>query len=839
MNRRAQLAIAGALILAVLAALLSFHRSYSPGPLLEGHQPFNSNCAACHQPWTGVELASTGCVDCHGKLPDSNPHSAIKVSDNTSGVIRGKQIARFHDNLACRSCHSDHIGRSPDLAKISGGNCAWCHQHPSISQVSPHSKDPMLLEGAAFHVFERVFSHQKHLKITIDHLKNPPQPERLTEAEAAALTLLLDSKGQHFECRTCHQVVPASPGQPEQFSFSMAGCAISNCHPSWHDPRIRLTREDPDYELQQTANSPDPQQIRYVAASRFQFVKAIFAHSRGHLRSNCVECHVQMEQSAKPGDYRSKRIANCFGCHAHQPGESAVHVASAIGIFAASSASAASTASPSAMERKVVGCAECHAFHNNYKGGKVVKDFQPKAPTIRPHEPAGLQFTAYTISVHRNLNGSPNVALEKITVRPWWIVLLAFLTMSLIGVAYLNYLPTETPRSPFSAGPQRTPEIPALDDNYQSSVPRVYIVGEAGGTASINLAMRSGREVIGLIANALRIAKRPVEPEVYDIAIIGCGPAGISAGGTAKKNGLNYLALEKTTAASTIRMYPRGKFVQATPIELDEYGWFSMEGDNTKEELVKKWEEMLLKMQLQINEREEVTSVSRAGDSFEIATLPGRRFKARYVMLAIGVRGTPRKLGVAGETADRVFYNLVEPEEFKDKRILVVGGGNAGAEVTQMLANPALRNVVAYSFRDAALGPPVTPENAGKISDLQQSAHITLYPWSQVKELKPGKVVLAPRSGASPKQAQPTDQTTKQHSSRGVFARLLSLFTRRKPDERASESTPTVSQAPDHSLVKLTEPLEIENDFVFAMLGADLPTPFMKSIGIRMTRKGF
>jgi len=301
---------------------------------------------------------------------------------------------------------------------------------------------------------------------------------------------------------------------------------------------------------------------------------------------------------------------------------------------------------------------------------------------------------------------------------------------------------------------------------------------------------------------------------------------------------LSYLALEKATAASTIRTYPRGKFVQATPIELDEYGSFYMQGDRTKEELVEKWEEMLRTMQLQINEREEVASIARTGEAFEIATQAGKRFKAHYVVLAIGVRGTPRKLGVEGETADRVFYNLIEPEEYKDKRILVVGGGNAGAEVTEALADPALRNTVSYSFRDAALGPPVTPENANKISDLQQRARITVYPWSQVKEINPGKVVLTPRAESSRK-SQPADQSARVPARRGLFARLSGLFSRRKAGRSVAEQSSASRQTPDPSVVKLTEPLEIENDYVFAMLGAELPTAFMKSIGIRMTRKGF
>ena len=349
--------------------------------------------------------------------------------------------------------------------------------------------------------------------------------------------------------------------------------------------------------------------------------------------------------------------------------------------------------------------------------------------------------------------------------------------------------------------------------------------------------MRSGRQVIEAIASAIRHDKKPVEPEIYDVAIVGCGPTGISAACSAKTNGLNYLALEKTTAASTIRTYPRGKLVQATPIELDEYGSLYMQGDLTKDEIVEKWAEMLRAMQLQINERQEVTAIDRTSEAFEIATHSGQRFKARYVILAIGIRGTTRKLNMDGETADRVFYNLIEPEEFKDKRILVVGGGNAGAEVTQMLADPALRNTVSYSFRDATLGPPVTPENAEKISDLQQRAQITVYPSSQLKEIKPDKVVIVPRAESSRKQ-QASDQFAQSSARAGILARLASLFAGPKAARPAAE-TPSAPESSNFGVVKLTEPIEIDNDFVFAMLGAELPTAFMKSIGIRMTRKGF
>ncbi len=855
MNRRNRLIVAGIFTLAVLAAVLSLHRSYSPGPLIEGHQSFSANCAACHQPWSGVELASTACVDCHGNLDRNEDHVQVKLDDKDSGLDPGHHLRGFNDQLACLSCHSDHEGRKVDLAATSGTSCASCHAHDSIANVSAHGHT-LRVRWKPLQNFVKEFNHKQHLADTIKHLQEARanaqkmrSPARKQEEERAAAELagVLDRSGQHLNCRSCHLVSAASDEAPENFAIVTGGCTVSTCHSSWQDEDMKLTVAAPMPAPGPSGSPPpEPATIPFVQSVIFRPVNAIFVpHSVGHLRADCTGCHLHIEESVKPRDSQTTEIGKCFNCHAHVAGAPAGQIATLtdrIGPLISSRAEAAEVEVLELPKEKTLNaCADCHAFHSFYRGGRLIKDFPSKAPAIRPHQPPGLELAAYTIAVHGLSNGSPSFALQRTTLRPWWIAILALLTMTMIGVDFLRYLPAEKHREVASnAGPQRTPEIPALDDTYQSSVPGVYVVGEAGQTAGINNAMRSGRQAIEAIASAIQHEKRPVEPEVYDVAIVGCGPSGIGAASSAKSNGLNYLALEKTTAASTIRTYPRGKFVQATPIELDEYGSFYMQGDRTKEELVAKWEEMLHTMQLQIVEHEEVTSISRTGEAFEIATGPGKRFKARYVMLAIGLRGTPRKLDVAGETADRVFYGLADPEEFKDKRILVVGGGNAGTEVTQALANPALRNIVSYSFRDVTLDPLVTPENAGKISDLQQRAQITVYPWSKVKEIKPGKVVLVPMAEPSRRPVpQETGEPTQKSAPPGLFARLAALFGARKEQEHAAETPSAAQPAPDPSVVKLTGPIEIENDFVFAMCGAELPTRFMKSVGIRMTRKGF
>jgi thioredoxin reductase (NADPH) len=232
--------------------------------------------------------------------------------------------------------------------------------------------------------------------------------------------------------------------------------------------------------------------------------------------------------------------------------------------------------------------------------------------------------------------------------------------------------------------------------------------------------MRSGRQVIEAIAAALKRAPLPVDPGVCDVVIVGCGPAGLGATATARAAGLNYVTLEKMTPASTLRAYPRAKFVQATPIDIDEYGSFFLEGDNAREQLIEEWDRIIATLGLKINDREEVIEVAREGERLTVKTARGNVYRARAVVLAIGVRGNARHLNLPGEEPGRVIYMLIEPGEFQNRKIMVLGGGNAGAEVAQALAAPALGNQVGYSFHAHVLSN-VTQENAEKISALQQA----------------------------------------------------------------------------------------------------------------------
>ncbi|MGH8013476.1 MAG: NAD(P)-binding domain-containing protein [Candidatus Binataceae bacterium] len=748
--------IAGGLALAILAfVILAPRHNYMPGPLLAAHAQLGSECSSCHAAWHGPQ--SQGCVNCHGdNFSENNPHGGFDVTEQGQGLIAGKRLTvSAQRNLECLSCHTEHRGHVVNVKVKAAFACTWCHRHPSIKGVAEHEVPKMARNFFVHHLFVESFNHHQH--------------EQLIEAASM-------SRPGGFKCEGCHVVKPVAPGKPDQMSFKWSGCAGSGCHINPQDKYLRMPA---------TVGS-SPVTITYLSLLKIRHINAVFNHSRGHLRHACQECHFEIPASRNPDDTDSLAIKQCFTCHAHQPMPTrtmpAYHNA-----FTPISWRHPAGRSHRRADTRVVACWQCHRFHDY--GVVPLKDYPSSAPKFPPNH----QRATFIVYLPRAGVGHAGLGFYPVPFGFWWLGLLALATAVIGALVWMRYTPAEPVGAESVAGvaPQRTREVPLLDDTYQTSTRHLYVVGEAASTASINLAMRSGRQVIEAIISELKHLKAPVRPDVYDVAIVGCGPAGLGATATAKVSGLNYVTLEKMTPASTLRSYPRAKFVQATPIDIEEYGTFFLEGDNSRENLIKEWEKIIARMGLVINDREEVVDIVRSQDCLVVKTARGHSFAAGCVVLAIGVRGNPRRLGLTGEMPGRVFYNLIEPSEFKGRDILVVGGGNAGSEVAQALAAPELRNRVSYSFRSPVLGN-VTRENAERISALQKSTRLQIHPTTTLKEIKPGKVVLDTLA-ASPMRTTDT----------GGF----------------------------------TYPLEMNNDVIFALIGAELPTGFLKAIGVRMIRR--
>lgn len=193
--------------------------------------------------------------------------------------------------------------------------------------------------------------------------------------------------------------------------------------------------------------------------------------------------------------------------------------------------------------------------------------------------------------------------------------------------------------------------------------------------------------------------------KVFDLLIIGAGPAGLSAAAAAAREGLHYLVIEKGTIADTIRRYPVGRSLFSTPneLEMNEGGLQPVREKPTREELLSHYVHFVLDHDLQINTGEEVLDVElpsqRNAGRFEVST-DRAKYQAARVLFAIGAMAHPRHLNVPGEDLPKVHHRFVEPYAYVRKEALVVGGGNSAAEAALFLSEEGARTTIAIWRED-------------------------------------------------------------------------------------------------------------------------------------------
>lgn len=243
---------------------------------------------------------------------------------------------------------------------------------------------------------------------------------------------------------------------------------------------------------------------------------------------------------------------------------------------------------------------------------------------------------------------------------------------------------------------KRGVDLPHVDQSFETNVPGIYIAGEMGGMGLIKNAVEQGKQAVENLA-------KKIDPQVeadYDLIIVGAGPAGISASLAAKKLRLSALTLEQDSLGGTVYTFPRSKIVMTSPMDIPLFGKVKLY-ETSKTELLDLWNEVLGKNEIVINEHAKVESIVFSDRRFTVETAEKVKFTARKVLLAIGRRGTPRKLNIPGEVSTKVAYRLLEPEQIEDKRIVVVGGGDSAIEAALLLAD---NNQVTLSYRGDSFG---------------------------------------------------------------------------------------------------------------------------------------
>jgi thioredoxin reductase/Pyruvate/2-oxoacid:ferredoxin oxidoreductase delta subunit len=318
---------------------------------------------------------------------------------------------------------------------------------------------------------------------------------------------------------------------------------------------------------------------------------------------------------------------------------------------------------------------------------------------------------------------------------------------------------------------KRGVDIPLVQPNFETNVPGVFIAGELGGMGLIRNAVTQGRQAVDSIRKIDGIGKG----DFLDLVIIGAGPAGFSASLAAMEHKLRSVTLEQETLGGTVSHYPRGKVVMTSPAILPLFGKTTFK-ETTKEALLKFWQEVEKKTSVKINYSERVESVTRKENFIEVKT-QSDTYKTLGVLLSIGRRGTPRKLGVPGEELSKVVYRLIDPEQYKGKHVLVVGGGDSALEAATSIAEEA-GTTVTISYRSESFSR-AKQKNREKVARMADAGRLNVLMKSNVKSITEDQVEI------------------------------------------------------DHG----GQNQKISNDAILVCAGGILPTPFLKEIGINVETK--
>ncbi|TGL57670.1 NAD(P)-binding domain-containing protein [Leptospira sarikeiensis] len=295
---------------------------------------------------------------------------------------------------------------------------------------------------------------------------------------------------------------------------------------------------------------------------------------------------------------------------------------------------------------------------------------------------------------------------------------------------YFDWLNNGAPKGEAEKYPEINPEL-------ESSVPGIFIAGDLTGIPLLKYSVQSGVSAIRTISQKTRSASK----DILDVLIVGAGPAGVSAGIEAKKLGLNFQILEANQPFHTITSYPKGKPIFAEPSDLIPDSPIIIK-NNTKEELLESLENALKKHKLPILTGEKVESILPSKDTlekFQIKTESGKKFRSYYVVLAIGKSGDSRRLGIPGEDQENVFHRLIDPKDFEDQNVLVVGGGDTAVEAALSLVDTA--SSVTLSYRDAEISRP-KEENKNRFQKAVSENKIKFLPNSSPEKFLSKQVQL-------------------------------------------------------------------------------------------------
>ena len=279
-------------------------------------------------------------------------------------------------------------------------------------------------------------------------------------------------------------------------------------------------------------------------------------------------------------------------------------------------------------------------------------------------------------------------------------------------------------------------DIPVVKPNFETEVDGVFIAGELGGMGLIKNAIEQGRQAMESIIEVLRTGHQ----NDLDLVIVGAGPAGIASTLAAKEAKLKFVTVEQDSLGGTVAHFPRRKLVMTQPANLPIVGKVKFK-EVSKERLIEFWQGIEKKTGIEINYKVNVKSINPApGGTGHIVSTSNGSYNTKTVLLAIGRRGTPRQLGVPGEESSKVAYRLIDPEQYRNMHVLVVGGGDSALEAATSIAEEP-GTVVTLSYRSGAFSR-AKQKNRNKVEVAAQSGKLTVLLNSNVKEIFSDRVAI-------------------------------------------------------------------------------------------------
>ncbi len=712
-------------ILVVVLVAMQGGQSFLRRPLAEGHR--SPEFAAALESKAG---GADTCAGCHGSFEARVTTSCTQCHAQDAhplrpGHARDETIAQ----LGCTACHGEHLTETGAPQLIEGERCASAGCHVSRhAQFFPQTAGPTTRTATGARAVARraAFGVDLLADVAFDHGQRKTRIHQIhlargLEGQCGACHAVGDEErptGAAWQsCFTCHG--------PREASEAMASQKCSECHREHGESAEWAAAPAQAGALSARGTG----QLAFLLLLLPVGLVLVFHHvvlSRRKFLTHVVE----EEEKKKTQAQAPAEEMLCDGVAAGE-----------------------ATQLPRLIESKCVGSADCVA--------------------------------ACPYQVLEMVPGKQGKPAHPVVARPE----LCHECGSCVAVCGPGALVMMEPGQPFPLV-----DRPAVDANYETSIPGskggVYVVGAAAAKPSVKNGINLGHWAVqhasfeGAHAGAARTRGFPLE-----LVIVGSGPAGLSAALAARDKGMRFVLLERASdLADTVRSYPTAKAVQVNPPhpedprhplpeEVVKVGALWLDRDASREEVLERWRRMTEDLPIHYDEPVEGLRAERGG--FVVSTARAS-YEALKVIIAVGDRGQPRRLGAPGDALPKVSYRLDDAAAYAGKHVMVVGGGNSAVEAAVDLARAGTCASVRIVYRKKTFTR-ATPHNRKALEALVAEGKVALHLEAQVLEVQPTAVVLKAAVAASGG--------------------------------------------------------EVPNDVLFTLLGSDPPTAWLKKLGIEMTKK--